>query len=214
MSANFHPSDRLLTDYGVGDLPLAPGLVVSAHLERCALCRSRVRDVEETEGRRLLEGSAGVAMRPDALDAVLSRLSYEVESEPPVSAPTMQIGDADLPGAVAQIGLKRRRFLGSGLWTARVDLAEHDDWRSFVLRVPAGTTVPSHGHSGEELIAVLAGSFTDGKTYAADDFVECGANRDHDLKVVGDTPCVCLIAVHGPLLWKGWSRVAGMALGI
>ena len=214
MSAKFHPSGELLTDYAIGDLPLAPGLVVSAHLEGCALCRSRVGEIEEAEGRQLLEGSAAVAMRPDALHAVLSRVTYKAKPEPQASAPAKRLGDAKLPGAVAQIGLKRRRFLGSGLWTARVDLPEHDDWRTFVLRVPAGTTVPSHGHSGEELIAVLAGSFADGKTYAAGDFVECGANRDHDLKVVGDAPCVCLIAVHGPLLWKGWSRVAGMALGI
>jgi putative transcriptional regulator len=171
-----------------------------------------VQAVEEAEGRQLLGACEPIDLRPDALEVTLSRLKSEPTAEPVATTPPTQLGDAVLPGAVARIGLRGRRYLSLGLWSARVDLPVHDDWRTFMLRVPVGTTVPSHGHSGEELVAVLAGSFNDGNTYTAGDFVECGAGRTHDLKVVGDQPCVCLISIRGRLLWKGWSQIVGLAL--
>jgi putative transcriptional regulator len=124
------------------------------------------------------------------------------------------VGDVKLPFAAARAGVGLRRWLAPGLWAAPVQAAVHDDWRSFVLRAPARTVIPTHGHHGGELIAVLSGSFLDESLYGAGDFAESVANSEHALRVSADGPCACLIAVQGRIKWHGWSRMIRPLLGI
>ncbi len=157
----------------------------------------------------LMSASEPAPLRPGALETVLARLD----------TPTAQDDDrpesgSPWPAVVGRFGLGPRRHLSPGLWAAPLVAPRTDDWRAFLIRMPAGSTIPHHGHRGGELVAVLEGAFHDGQTYRRGDFVENLPAADHQLKITSDTACTCLIAVQGALLWQGWARIIGPALGI
>jgi putative transcriptional regulator len=216
VKVGLHPSASLLAAYAGGDLALAPALPVSAHLETCPDCRGRVVAFEEAQGA-LLASQPPVPIDAGRLDCILEWIDAPVDGAghrpPPPPAPSLT-GGVPLPQAVIDVGFGPRRWLTPNLWAAVVHAARIDDWRIFILHAPARTRIPSHGHVGGELIAVLAGDFSDGDTYGPGDFAENAAGRDHELKVGANGPCTCLIAIQGELRWRGWAKLITPLLGI
>lgn len=211
MSTTHHVSPHRLADYATGELPLAAAIVIAAHLDTCDTCRRRVSKIEAAEGR-LLAALPPTKLEPDALERILVRLE---DPGTALAIPSKTIvGDVEIPFAAARAGLGSRRWLAPGFWAAPVNAAVHDDWRTFLLRVPANTVIPTHGHRGGEMIAVLSGSFIDDKLYSAGDFAENVAGSEHELRVSADGPCACLIAMQGRIQWHGWSRMIRPLLGI
>jgi putative transcriptional regulator len=202
----------LLASFATGGLPPAPSITVSAHVEACGECRKRVCAFEEAEGRFLL-ASEPAPLAPDALGRLLAQIDLDpaAERRPRVNA---QLADIRIPEAAARTGFGPRRWLRPGLWVAPIRGTPLDGWQTFLLRVPARTTIPTHGHSGGELVAVLAGAFQDGRTYAAGDFAEDVRGSDHHPKVASDGPCACLISLQGRVQWRGWAKLIGPVLGI
>lgn len=203
-----HPSESYLAAYATGDLPLAPGLVVNAHLAACASCRAQVMGLEAQAGEEL-EAAPSAAMSPGRLDAALLRLD-----EPP-SAPSPYIGtrrleDVDLPAAAAGVGFEKPRVLARGLWVAHSKAQPVDGWRAFLLRAPAGTKLPAHEHRAEELMCVLSGALQDGQRFEAGDFGYMAPGSRHDLRVDSGSHCACLVATQAPL---NWLTMSGRALG-
>ena len=214
MSERRHPSFRLLTRYATGELPAPPAITLSAHLETCQACRGQVLHIEDREGRGI-ETASPAQMSSAALEGVLLRIGER--SAPPTPAPRARrefLGDVRIPRAAAAAGLGSRRWLAPGIWAAPVKALSGAPWRTILLRATHGAHIPSHGHAGEELIAVLQGSFHDGGRYAAGDFAENDAGLHHRLTVSPDGPCACLISTHGPITWRGWSRLVGAVLGL
>lgn len=208
-----HPSSDLLADFAAGQLPLAPSVTLSAHLETCAVCRGRVEAFEDAEGN-LLESSPPVALAPGALSRILDRIDANPTAEPRHVPHPETLGDVRLPAAVARVGLARRRWLAPGIWTAAVRARRTDDWRTLLLRAPGGMKIPTHEHGGRELIAVLQGTLHDGHTYVAGDFAEHGAGSGHRLEIARDGPCACLISIQGRAHWHGWARVIAPLAGM
>lgn len=211
LRTSHHVSPERLANYATGELPLAAAIVVAAHLETCQACRALVSKIEEAEGR-MLATLPPSEMEPDGLERVMARLDGPSPDAPIISKTI--IGDVEIPLGAARAGLGPRRWLAPGLWAAPVNAAVHDGWRTFLLRAPARSVVPTHGHRGGELIAVLSGSFMDGELYSAGDFAESVAHSEHELRVSADGPCACLIAMQGRVQWHGWWRMIRPLLGI
>lgn len=213
MTPRRHPSAALIADYATGRICYAPAVTVAAHLQTCSACHRQVRQFEEAEGR-VLEAIEPATLTPGSLERILDRLRSDPESISPTLEAAQRLADVELPDAVKRAGLGARRWLAPGLWTAPVRARRTDDWRTFLLRVPAGTSIPSHRHRGGELIAVLSGSFSDGETFTAGDFGENTAGSNHEVRVGPDAHCVCLISIQGRAQWRGWARVITPVLGI
>jgi putative transcriptional regulator len=213
LNPRHHPSSPRLAAYAAGDLALAPALVLSAHLETCVACRHQVRESEEREGERL-EASEPAPLRAEALDHALAAIEVALSPQADMGNTARRLGDVPLPAAVRPLGLEDRRFLAPGLWAAPVRTPIVDGWRTLLLRTPPGTVVPTHGHKGGELIAVLSGRFHDGVDYRAGDFAESVIRHDHGLEAGPEEPCVCLIAIQGRVQWRGWAKVIGPVLGM
>lgn len=212
MKPRTHAADELLASYATGELALGPSITVSSHLQFCAECRAQVVRFEEAEGR-LLEQTPAAALGPDALPRILARIDAE---STPVAARRidLKIGDVSAPDAVARVGVGRRRWVGVGLWAARVNTPHSGEWRTFILRAPAGSVIPGHTHLGAEYISVLMGEIEDGETYAAGDFAQSCSGSDHSLRVSADGPCACLISAQGRLRWEGIAKLIWPLLGI
>ena len=108
MSPRHHPSAEILATYVAGAHEPGFGLVVGAHVETCAECRSRVAAFEATSGAALNE-LPHIDLGVEALARTMARL----DAPAPKAAP---VDDAPVAGAAAAEGeaLGRAGRLGRG----------------------------------------------------------------------------------------------------
>ena len=206
-----HPSPRLLAEYAAGDLALEPALAVAAHTHLCPRCRAAADAAQDAEGERLA-GAAEAELAPGLLERTLARLDEPVERPEPCRR--MSVGDIRLPTPVARVGVGRRRFVAPDFWVAPVRTSQREGWRTYILRAPAGARIPRHRHKGPELICVLTGAFADREVFRAGDFIEGGGEAEHELRILRDGPCACLVSSQGGADWRGVLRLAAPALGV
>jgi len=85
-----------------------------------------------------------------------------------------------------------------------------------LLRIPAGTAVPNHGHNGTELTLVLQGAFVDEHDRFAAGDVEIANEDTHHTPVAEEgMDCICLTATDAPLKFNGLlPRIAQRFVGI
>lgn len=192
MSPRHHPSDEILTAYAAGALEPGFGLVVGAHLDVCARCRSRVGAFEAASGAALSD-LAEVDVRADSLTNVMSRLGDQ--------APRTK---ADTRPFVERLSLKKKRWVAPGVWVAGVDTPHAPENRVYLLSVAAGGLTARHEHSGAEFCTVLKGAYRDELgLFAAGDFAATDGDLNHQPVVEGDEACVCLFATEGRLRPQG-----------
>ncbi len=214
MSLHHHPSEAVLADYAAGGLADGPSLVVSAHLERCPRCRADVR-LYEGVGGILMAGLPFADMDDDALALALARIERPAPPADVSSPVRMGPEGLRLPRAVARRGLGPRRFVAPGFWAAPVRSRHADGWRTYLLRAPAGATVPHHDHAGPEFIVLLRGAYRDDTgRYGEGDFTENGAGDAHQPKIEPDGPCVCLVSGQGGIKASGLARLLKPLLGV
>ena len=202
MNPRHHPSETTLAAYAAGTLRKGFGLVVAAHLERCAKCREEVRALEATGGA-LMDELPGAELAPDALDALLARL----DEPAPVQAPRK-------PGSlIERLELGKRRYAAPGFWVAPVDTPRELSDRIYLLNAPPRAATAKHTHEGLEFTYVVAGALNDnGEVFTAGDFIECDASNEHRPTVHGDEACLCLFATEGRLKPASW--IGGLAFAI
>lgn len=189
--------DALLLDYASGALPLAPTLLVQAHLRLRPDALGFVAAADAIGGL-LLEGAPPAAMRsgprthvtvvpetagPDPYERALARVTHAVSSD-----------KLDW------------RWRGPGLREHRLPL---DGAR--LLKIPAGGAMPAHGHSGEEMTLVLRGAFEDEHgAYGPGDIAFADEGVEHTPRVRGGADCVCLVVMNGDFRFRTFmGRLAG-----
>jgi putative transcriptional regulator len=212
-----HPDDALLIAHAGGTLASGPALLVATHLEGCAGCRAALRRFEQV-GAALLQDDHPAVLPEHALADTLARLDAV---EPPPSAPVVTRrpplpGAMDWPRSLRHCGVSRWRLLGPGMRWSRVTLPHDPAANVFLLRIAAGSCLPRHTHSGEELTQVLYGAFDDGRAvFAPGDFDLADSSIRHQPVVQASGECICLAAVDGRLVHE--SRIArwmGALIGI
>lgn len=185
---NHHPSEPTLLGYATGSLPEALALVTATHLGSCAACRRALATLEATGGA-LLDELDPVPLTGDALDHLLSRV------DEPGRAPPMVL-NPDLPAPLNHVPLGRWWPIGIGVRYRPLQVAP-GAWGGLVLAQPH-RALPRHGHKGLELTCILSGSFADGGgEYVAGDLSEPSADHDQPPLVIGNEPCLCVIASEG-----------------
>jgi putative transcriptional regulator len=203
MTIYHHPSEETLAAYAVGTLDLGLRLVVASHLERCSACQTFVRGLEQVAGT-MLEDLPPTAMSADALAHTLARIEGLSAGE---AAPA-SLGvsaEPDLPACLQRYELGRWRWIGPGVEMRRILLPEPNGVRVFLLKGAPGTRLPQHSHSGTELTSILVGAYDhEGGHFGAGDFEEADERVEHRPIVSGDAPCICLVALEGPLKLSGF----------
>jgi putative transcriptional regulator len=197
-----HPSVDVLAAYAAGTHEPGFGLVVGAHVETCADCRSRVSAFETSSGAALNE-LPHAELGPEALAQTLARLDQYA----PVAVST------DARPLLGRLWLKPKRWVAPGVWVAAVDTPHAAENRVYVLSVAKGMVSARHAHSGAEYCTVLKGAYRDEiGTFAAGDFAAADCDLNHQPIVEGDEACVCLFATEGRLKPQGWIGRLAFAL--
>jgi putative transcriptional regulator len=193
MTPRHHASDDILAGYVAGVLEPGFGLVVGAHVEACASCRSRVAALEAASGASLAD-LADSEISPDALAHVMSRLD----------APATPAAAPDTRPLLQRLPLKRRKWIAPGVWVAAVDTPHAPRNRVYLLSVGPGMPTAQHSHSGAEFCTVLQGAYRDELgVFSAGDFAAADGELEHRPMVEGDQACICLFATEGRLKPRG-----------
>ena len=198
-----HLTEPLLMGYASGTLPEAFNLVVATHVSMCDTCRAALAEYDAVGGEVMLSG-APVDVAEDALAATLALIDRGfVEEKAPAKklegglfpAPLQSYVDGDLDNV-------KWRKVGGGV--SQMILKTSDDAIVRLLRIPAGTAVPDHGHRGTELTLVLQGAFVDETDrFAAGDVEVANEDLNHTPVAEAGLDCICLAATDAPLRFNG-----------
>lgn len=199
MSIKHHLSDQLLMGYAAGNLPEAFSLVAATHISMCDDCRAR-QAAFDAVGGAVMDIDAS-PMSEASLEACLARLG--TPETPTRTAPRKGLLPAPLADYVGgDIALVKWKSLGMGVRQAILPTGKGASAR--LLYIPAGQSVPDHGHRGMELTLVLQGAFKDEKDRFGRGDVEIADEADVHTPVAEDgMDCICLAATDAPLRFRG-----------
>lgn len=216
MRPHHHLDDVTLMSLAAGALSVPLAVVASAHLERCAQCRQRLRAAEAIGAALLEQTQPESASAPrDALrDVMLARLESETHVEAAkVTAlytdapPLRDASDADrLPAALRpyfgeRFSTVRWKWIGPGMYCTRA----RDMPSLIMLKIAPGKSLPLHSHGGSELTQVLQGSYNDALgLFAAGDVADLDEDVEHQPVTAPGVPCICVSALDAPLVFSGW----------
>jgi putative transcriptional regulator len=193
-------NEQLAMGYAAGVLPEAFDIVVAAHLSLSDESRALVSSYEAV-GACLMEECESVDMKSNALASTLERIK---KSDIVVERPNAK---SVLPEPIQQyfggdVDKVKWKSLGGGVKQAILRTDKKAQAR--LLYIPAGQSVPDHGHRGLELTLVLQGSFADEVDHFGRGDLEI-ANEDLDHQPVAgmDADCICLAATDAPLRFNG-----------
>lgn len=198
-----HLTDALLMGYAVGNLPEGFNLVVATHLSLCDECRARLAAFESVGGA-MVDACEAVPMAYDALAATMARIAAMGPVDKPVAHPKGGIFPAPLRDYVGgDLEAVRWRPVGMGVRQAILPASKSASVR--LLYIPAGASVPDHGHRGTELTLVLQGVFMDdGARFARGDIEVATEEVEHTPVADIGEDCICLAATDAPLRFRGW----------
>jgi putative transcriptional regulator len=199
MTIRHHLSDPLLIAYAAGNLPEAFGLVVATHVSMCDECRARLGAFEAVGGAVLEIDTA--PMPESSLDACLARLGT------PIPAPRVTRRKGILPTPLADFvggDLASVKWKSLGLGVRQAILPTCKGASARLLYIPAGQSVPDHGHRGLELTLVLQGAFRDQTNRFGPGDLEIATEADQHTPIAeAGADCICLAATDAPLRFSG-----------
>lgn len=189
-----HPSDDHLVQYAAGILPQGMSLLVAAHLNYCAKCRSAVREAEAVGGAML----DWEALEPVDLERAVPDFD-RVGQAAPAQLPAIDVPSPLRPYIGARLVDVRWRSFWFGMQTMRIPCAD-DPSDISLLRLRPGVGMPIHTHAGEEATLVLQGSYTDETgRYGVGDVAIGDPALTHRPIADAGAHCVCLTVVDAPL---------------
>jgi putative transcriptional regulator len=181
-----HPGEAVLTDYASGAMRPAFAVVVAAHIETCAHCRTTLRGLEALGGE-MIAGLPESVMSDEALNRVMAGIERPADGPVPVRPP-----------AAERIPFGREIWIGPGMGLRKAKIKGGD--LLYQLRLPAGLGTIPHGHHGSEYTVVLKGAFVDGEQrFGPGDFAEMVQEVEHTPQVTPEGECICLIVSEKPL---------------
>ncbi|MBD1584046.1 ChrR family anti-sigma-E factor [Pseudoalteromonas sp. S16_S37] len=203
-----HPSEQLLSQYSLGELPATLSIAISAHLEFCTCCKSKVEALEATQADTEFEDTTSPFDNDDFAD-MLSMITEknDVDAVAPYESEVFSYQDKELslPRAIAAID--RSNFVQLGkLSRSRLKL-DDGEMRASLLQIEPNGEIPHHTHTGFELTLLLDGEFADENGhYVPGDFIWLDARHHHQPTTTQG--CLCFTVVNSALHFnKGLSKL-------
>ena len=209
-----HLTDALLMGYSAGTLPEAFNLVVATHISLCDECRARMHEFDAVGGA-IMDDSGVEALSANAFAATMALINDADWTTPAPKAASPGLFPEPLKDYVGG-DLERVRWKRIGGGVSQAILPTSKDATVRLLKIPAGTAVPDHGHRGTELTLVLQGAFEDeSDQFNAGDIEVANEDMVHQPVAKPGQDCICLAATDAPLRFSGLiPRVAQRFLNI
>ena len=210
MTIHHHVGDDLLLAYGAGTLGEAMSLFVATHLALCPACRAGLGVAEAIGGAMIESGHAGTAPgSTGSADALLAAVTGDPKSslDPVASVQPVAPGPFVLPQplrdyAGGDAGCLRWRPVGGGIRQFPLK-TDGSGATARLLSIPAGGSVPDHGHRGFEATLVLAGAFYDRNSwYRRGDVGIADSSVVHHPVAGPEEDCICLAVTEAPLKFR------------
>ncbi|BBN83296.1 zinc-binding anti-sigmaE4 factor ChrR [Pseudoalteromonas sp. A25] len=203
-----HPSEQLLSQYSIGELPATLSIAVSAHLEFCSCCQAKVEALEAANATQEFE-DVDSPFDNDDFEDIFSLITNNddvdtIKAYEPQFV-SYQSKQATLPRAIA--ATDRSNFIQLGkLSRSRLQL-DDGELRASLLQIEAGGEIPHHTHTGFELTLLLDGEFSDEEgSYVPGDFIWLDARHHHQPATTRG--CLCFTVVNSALHFnKGLSKL-------
>lgn len=198
-----HLTDDLLMGYSAGALPEAFNVVVATHISLCDDCRAHLGSFDAVGGA-IVENSDSVALGEDSLATVMAMIAAVPDAPVTVAAPqTSSIFPTPLQSYMSgSLDDVKWRKIGGGVSQAILKTSKDATVR--LLKIPAGTAVPDHGHRGMELTLVLQGAFVDEyDRFGTGDIEIANEDLNHTPVAEEGLDCICLSATDAPLKFNG-----------
>ena len=198
MTISHHPSDETLFCLASGALGAGPALVVSVHLEGCAVCRNRLIRAEAIGGV-IIDEMPLAPLAADLFGRTMERLELPSSMDKNDSAAENQhkLG-INLPRAMRNCEVGPWKWLGPGFKWSKIKIAGSPGAKVMLLKGRAGLHLPAHGHTGVEFMQILSGSLSDERgQYLPGDLDEAGDDVNHRPVVGQESDCICLAALEG-----------------
>ncbi|PFG52007.1 ChrR-like anti-ECFsigma factor [Marinobacter sp. LV10R520-4] len=198
-----HPESTSLMEFSAGTLSDPHALCIRLHLEKCALCRSRVDTLESLgavmlEQQPLTDSSVPAA---STFDAILARIDSETA---PVKSPQQR---QDLIKKLLGCDINDlpwKRQLGDVSMLDVTDRFPGQKERVVLQKLSSGGKAPAHTHRGTETTIVLQGAFSDNNgIFNQWDFAVLDHNDNHRPVAVGHEDCITLSVLSAPLKLTG-----------
>jgi len=216
VSVHHHLDNATLLRYASGNLEEAFSVVVASHLAVCAECRRDAR-IAEAVGGEMLDAVDQAELSEGAFERLMKRV--DSDDEPITVTRDTIAGDVPVP---------LQRFVGPSLdaisWKTvspgvrrhAISLPGPSGSSLNLLHISPGTVVPEHGHGGTEMTFVLSGSYRDEfGLFGPGDIADLDEHVEHQPRVEGDEPCICIVATESPTRFKGFfSRLLQPLVGI
>ncbi|MCF1710548.1 ChrR family anti-sigma-E factor [Tabrizicola sp. J26] len=199
MTIRHHLSDQLLMAYSAGELPEAFSLIVATHVSMCDECRARAAAFDAVGGALVETASAPSGEMDDMLARILALPQSRAEA---ITSRRRSVLPAPLTDYVGgDLESVRWRPVGMGVRQAILRTGKGASAR--LLYIPAGQSVPDHGHRGMELTLVLQGAFRDETDRFGPGDVEIATEEvDHTPVAEVGEACICLAATDAPLRFR------------
>lgn len=206
---NYHPSIELLIDYSSGSLSLAHSISVATHLEQCEVCRQQVSKLTQVGGHLFadLQGPDNSSELASLKAKMFDRLTNDTAEESPTE--TAIKANTSIPKSLRQFikqGYDELEWtrLSSSLKVATL-CSDSNGSQVALTRIKAGSHIPNHAHTGEEITLVLEGSFSDeAGIYTKGDFISRNPSHRHKPVVSKDAECICLTVLDAPIQFTGF----------
>ncbi len=184
--------DALMLDHAAGALAPAQALLAETHVRLRPMAKAYAAALDAAGGA-LLE-----AMEPVEI-AALPFATADVATEEPRGDDRLIAARALIEAAARTPDNLHWRWRAPGLRELRLPVAG-----ASLVRLGGGGALAPHGHTGEELTLVLAGSFFDcAGAYGVGDIGFADAGFDHSPRTPPGDDCICLVATSGELRFHG-----------
>jgi putative transcriptional regulator len=203
-----HPADQLLYEFAKGELSITLSMAVSAHIEMCDCCASKLKTLESSFGEAELGGEEEIVVDSDfaaMFDSIVEDDSVAETVLMPQSTLMYQHKEVLLPRALSAVNRSEFSTIGK-IGRSRFD-ADDGALRASLLQIAPGGEIPEHTHTGFEITLLLDGDFRDEEgEYVPGDFILLDGKHNHT--PMTKDGCLCFTVVSSALYFnKGLSKL-------
>ena len=197
----------------MGNTSEAESLILACHIAYCKVCKDELAKFENVGGV-FLSNQEETGLSTDLLERTMQKID-KLDVERTRNNYISHTLTSNLANSTIRIPSVLSEYLESNHDTSKWNSAlnnvkykdikfNNKDFKGKLLEIPAGKSMPKHGHESYEATLVLHGGYSDEKgNYNKGDLVIANSDEVHSPVSSETEGCICLVVYSGSLKFKG-----------